>query len=104
MKNRQLAKLDKSRGKASGNRRNVSIEQKIVLAISACVLVVAVVLGVISMLALSNSTKQALGKIWRRCGNFRKLRERSAQHLIVNLQYVSDDVNKIASKELKRSR
>ena len=104
MKNRQLAKLDKkSRGKASGNRRNVSIGLKIVLAISACVLVVAVVLGVISMLALSNSTKQALGKNMEDAAVISaNVVSEALNDLIVNLQYVSDDVNKIASKELKR--
>jgi methyl-accepting chemotaxis protein len=103
-KNRQLAKLErKSRGKVSGDRKSVSIGLKIALAICACVLVVSVVLGVISMAALSTSTKNALGKNMEDAAIISAdVVSGQLNDLISNMEYISTEVNKIASKELKR--
>jgi len=102
-KDRQLARQNKKSRGGSGNRKRVSIGLKLGLAICACVLVVAGVLGVISMLALSESTRNALGKNMEDAAIISaNVVSEKLNDLISDMEYISADVNKIASKELKR--
>ncbi|NLM62438.1 MAG: hypothetical protein GX193_10240, partial [Clostridiales bacterium] len=102
-KDRQLARQNKKSRGGSGDRKRVSIGLKLGLAICACVLVVAGVLGVISMLTLSESTRNALGKNMEDAAIISaNVVSEKLNDLISNMEYISADVNKIASKELKR--
>ena len=84
-------------------RSVVTLGGKIVTAIVACVLVVGVSLGVISGFSISRSTKNALSMNMEDAAViaasviYGEINDR-----VINMEYLSDEVNTIASKDLKR--
>lgn len=97
--------VDKKMKKRSDPSRRsvVTLGGKIVTAIVACVLVVGVSLGVISGFSISRSTKNALSMNMEDAAViaasviYGEINDR-----VINMEYLSDEVNTIASKDLKR--